>query len=115
MIEAYGNLVPSLNPTAWVHSGAHVMGDVVLHERVSIWPTTVLRGDQGRITIGADVAITSVICQRVARLFPAATISVIGNAKLGQVFSEHSGIEIHELNYARRGGLMERFLVWLEL
>ena len=68
-----------------------------------------------RITIGADVAITSVICQRVARLFPAATISVIGNAKLGQVFSEHSGIEIHELNYARRGGLMERFLVWLEL
>lgn len=68
-----------------------------------------------RITIGADVAITSVICQRVAKLFPGATIAVIGNAKLGQVFSEQSGIKIHELKYARRGGLMERFGVWLEL
>jgi carbonic anhydrase/acetyltransferase-like protein (isoleucine patch superfamily) len=54
MIETYGALVPTLDPTAWVHAGAHVLGDVVLHERVSVWPTTVLRGDQGRITIGAD-------------------------------------------------------------
>ncbi len=54
MIEAYGALTPSLHPSAWVHAGAHVMGDVVLHERVSVWPGTVLRGDQGRITIGAD-------------------------------------------------------------
>lgn len=68
-----------------------------------------------RITIGADVAISSVICQRVARLFPDATIAVIGNAKLSQVFSEGSGIKIHALQYARRGGLLERFLVWLDL
>lgn len=68
-----------------------------------------------RITIGADVAITSVICQRVAKLFPDAAIAVIGNAKLDQVFSGQSGIKIYELPYARRGGLMERFLVWLEL
>ncbi len=54
MIEAYGELVPSLHPSAWVHAGAHVMGDVVLHERVSVWPGCVLRGDQGRITVGAD-------------------------------------------------------------
>lgn len=54
MIESYGALAPSIHPSAWVHAGAHVLGDVVLGERVSVWPTTVLRGDQGRITIGPD-------------------------------------------------------------
>jgi hypothetical protein len=68
-----------------------------------------------RITIGADVAITSVICQRIAQAFPGAHIAVAGHAKLKQVFSEASGVRIHELHYARRGGLLERFLVWLDL
>ncbi len=68
-----------------------------------------------RITIGADVAITSVICQRMASMFPDAAIAVIGNAKLGQVFSTQSKVGIHELHYARRGGLLERFLVWTDL
>ena len=68
-----------------------------------------------RITIGADVAITSVICQRIDRAFPKAKIAVAGHAKLKQVFSEASGVHIHELHYARRGDLLERFLVWLDL
>ena len=68
-----------------------------------------------RITIGADVAITSVICQRIAQTFPNARITIAGHAKLKQVFCEQSGAYIHELHYARRGGLLERFLVWLDL
>ncbi|MBT8146063.1 MAG: hypothetical protein KJN90_04375 [Gammaproteobacteria bacterium] len=68
-----------------------------------------------RITIGADVAITSVICQRITQAFPDADIAIVGHAKLRQVFSEESGVTIHELHYARRGGLLERFLVWLDL
>lgn len=68
-----------------------------------------------RVTIGADVAITSVICQRVAHLFPNAEIVVFGNAKLSQVFSVESGVKVHEIHYSRRGGLLERFLVWLDL
>ena len=68
-----------------------------------------------RVTIGADVAITSVIIQRLRALFPAAKIAVVGNAKLGQVFSSESGTSIHELHYSRRGGLLERFLVWVDL
>lgn len=54
MIEPYLDLHPSIEPTAWVHPSAQVIGDVHLHERVSIWPTAVLRGDQGRIEMGAD-------------------------------------------------------------
>ena len=68
-----------------------------------------------RVTIGADVAITSVIAQRVARAYPDAHIAIAGNAKLRQVFADESVAAIHELHYARRGGLLERFLVWLDL
>lgn len=68
-----------------------------------------------RVTIGADVAITSVICQRMTRAFPEAVISIIGNSKLQQVFSAESGINISTLDYSRRGGLLERFLSWTEL
>lgn len=68
-----------------------------------------------RVTIGADVAITSVICQRAANLFPDATITVVGNDKLRQVFTNESGIKVHEIHYSRRGGLLERFLVWVDL
>jgi ADP-heptose:LPS heptosyltransferase len=68
-----------------------------------------------RVTIGADVAITSVISQRVAEKFPAASISIMGNPKLEQVFSEKSGVAIHNIAYARRGTLLQRFLAWLDL
>jgi ADP-heptose:LPS heptosyltransferase len=68
-----------------------------------------------RVTIGADIAITSVICQRVAQNYPDAEIVVVGNDKLQQVFAEESGIRVHELAYSRRGGLLEKFQVWLQL
>ncbi|MEX0617594.1 MAG: glycosyltransferase family 9 protein [Pseudohongiellaceae bacterium] len=68
-----------------------------------------------RVTVGADVAITTVIYQRLRSLFPACEIVIIGNAKLRQVFAESPGARIRELHYARRGGLLERFNVWLQL
>ncbi|NKB32493.1 MAG: hypothetical protein GKR91_05285 [Pseudomonadales bacterium] len=68
-----------------------------------------------RVTIGADVAITSVICQRVAQFYPQAQVVVVGNAKLKQIFADESNIQVHELNYARRGGLLEKFQAWLQL
>ena len=58
-----------------------------------------------RVTIGADVAITSVICQRIAQSYPDAQVIVVGNDKLRQVFAEGSDIYVHELAYSRRGGL----------
>lgn len=38
---------------AFVHSTAVVLGDVVLGDDVSVWPTAVVRGDVERIVIGA--------------------------------------------------------------
>ena len=65
-----------------------------------------------RVTIGADVAILSVIVQRLAKIFPQAEIVIIGSDKLTGIFGGNLGIRIHPLSYARRGGLFERFSSW---
>src|SRR4029079_16596812 len=46
--------MPTIHPTAFVHDAAHVIGNVTLGARVSVWPTAVLRGDNDAITIGED-------------------------------------------------------------
>jgi len=48
---------PDIDPTAWVHPSAVVVGDVVIGPRSSVWPTCVLRGDIHEIRIGADTNI----------------------------------------------------------
>ena len=44
----------TIDPSAFIHPAAIVLGNVVLGARVSIWPTAVLRGDSDVITIGDD-------------------------------------------------------------
>jgi carbonic anhydrase/acetyltransferase-like protein (isoleucine patch superfamily) len=46
--------VPIVHADAFVHPAAHVIGDVTLGARVSIWPTAVLRGDTAAIVVGED-------------------------------------------------------------
>src|SRR5690606_1698248 len=46
-----------LSARVWIHPSAVVLGDVVLGNDVSVWPTAVLRGDSDRITIGAGTNI----------------------------------------------------------
>ena len=43
-----------IHPSAFIHPLAVVLGDVTLGERVSVWPTAVIRGDTASITIGAE-------------------------------------------------------------
>lgn len=45
---------PRIHDSAFVHAGAHVIGDVTIAARVSVWPTAVLRGDTAPITVGAN-------------------------------------------------------------
>ena len=52
-VYALGDLVPDIATDAWVHPDAVVIGAVTLGPGVSVWPTAVLRGDYGRIEIGA--------------------------------------------------------------
>ena len=46
--------MPTIHPSAFVHDGAFVIGDVTLGARVSVWPTAVIRGDTAAIVIGED-------------------------------------------------------------
>lgn len=65
-----------------------------------------------RVTIGADVAITSIILQRMADFFPKAEIVLIGGNKLEEVYGGNAGIKIREVPYSRKGGLLERLSSW---
>jgi carbonic anhydrase/acetyltransferase-like protein (isoleucine patch superfamily) len=52
MLQTYRDFAPVVATDAFVHPSAVVIGDVTLGAEVSIWPGTVLRGDQGAIVIG---------------------------------------------------------------
>ncbi len=54
MIESFNGIKPVIDPTAWVHPQALVIGRVTLGPRVSIWPGVVLRGDIEPIEIGEE-------------------------------------------------------------
>ncbi len=54
MIEAYEGILPDVDPTAWIHRTAVVIGEVRLGPRASVWPTVVLRGDDGLLDIQED-------------------------------------------------------------
>lgn len=56
-IYALGNLEPTIDPTAFVHPDAVLIGDVVVGAEASIWPGAVLRGDNSRISVGAATSV----------------------------------------------------------
>jgi carbonic anhydrase/acetyltransferase-like protein (isoleucine patch superfamily) len=52
-----GSKKPRVHPTAMIAPNASIIGDVVVGSRTSIWPGAVLRGDYGRIRVGANCSI----------------------------------------------------------
>ncbi len=52
MIETFLHHHPDIDPTAWVHAAACVIGEVTLGPQVSVWPSAVMRGDMGPIVFG---------------------------------------------------------------
>ena len=56
-IYRLGDLVPTIDPDAYIHPEEVVIGDVTIGPESTIWPTTALRGDFGTITIGSRTSI----------------------------------------------------------
>ncbi len=52
-IYQLGDRIPRIDPSAYVHETAVVIGDVRLGPGVSLWPHAVLRGDNEPIVVGA--------------------------------------------------------------
>lgn len=56
-IYALGEQVPTIDASAYVHPDAVIIGSVFIGANSSVWPTAVLRGDDGEIHIGARTSI----------------------------------------------------------
>jgi len=65
-----------------------------------------------RVTLGADVAITGVMLQRMSRLFPQAELVLVGGSKLVDLYGGNSRLRIREIDYSRKGGLLDRLSTW---
>ena len=68
-----------------------------------------------RVTLGADVAITSVILERLKRTFPGAEIVLAGGAKAAQLFGGDPKVSFKEISYGRGGTTTARLLTWVDL
>jgi ADP-heptose:LPS heptosyltransferase len=75
-----------------------------------------------RVTIGADILLTSVAIQRLAQRWPQAEIVLLGDGKLAPLLGGGTpggtggtlpAIRVRHLAYSRRGGLGERLAAWL--
>jgi len=56
-IYALGASEPEIASSAYVHPDATVIGNVTIGEGSTVWPQAVLRGDYGKIVIGARTNI----------------------------------------------------------
>ena len=68
-----------------------------------------------RVTLGADVAITSVILEKVRQTFPQAERVLLGSPKLHDLFDGDGSLRIREVWYATDGTLLDRLRNWLPL
>ena len=56
-IYALGDQEPDIDSAAYIHPDAVVIGSVTIGPESSVWPGAVLRGDDGRVVIGARSSI----------------------------------------------------------
>jgi ADP-heptose:LPS heptosyltransferase len=68
-----------------------------------------------RVTIGADVAVTSLVIERLKKEFPNAEVVFVGGSKTVELFGGDARIRFGEITYQRAGTLTERLLSWLEV
>ena len=68
-----------------------------------------------RVTLGADVAVTSVALQKAQKVFPQAERVLLGSLKLRELFGGAPSLRIREARYETDGGLLERLRNWLPL
>ncbi len=66
-----------------------------------------------RVTLGADVAVTSVMMSALRQSLPQAELVLLGSGKLRQLFGGDERVRIHEIAYERGGTLIARLDSWL--
>ncbi len=69
-ILSVAGATPTCDDSAFVASGARLVGDVTLHEGSSVWYNAVLRGDSAAITVGAGSNLQDNVTVHVDAQFP---------------------------------------------
>jgi carbonic anhydrase/acetyltransferase-like protein (isoleucine patch superfamily) len=104
-----GSNIPRIDPTAFVHPDATVIGDVVLAAQTSVWPQATLRGDTEPIVIGAGSNIQD---GSVLHADPGCPLTISAKVTIGHLVMLHGcvigegtliGIQSVILNKARLG------------
>ena len=65
-----------------------------------------------RVTLGADVCVTSIVLDAAKRRFPKANIHFVGSRKNWELFAGDERILHHPFDYARAGSVEERLKTW---
>lgn len=68
-----------------------------------------------RISVGADIAITSILVHRLVALLPTVEIVLVGPAHVPGCFSSIDQVRWLPFSYRRHGTLLSRLLVWESL
>jgi carbonic anhydrase/acetyltransferase-like protein (isoleucine patch superfamily) len=71
VIRAVPGRGPRIHPDTWIDPAAHVIGDVIVEAGTSIWPGTVLRGDQDNyVKVGRNTNVQDGSVLHVTPEFP---------------------------------------------
>ncbi len=68
-----------------------------------------------RVTIGADVAVTSVILNKLRTILPDADFVILGSSKLRELYGGDPQLRVREIAYDRGGSVLARLQSWLEV
>jgi ADP-heptose:LPS heptosyltransferase len=83
----------------------------ILDPRSSILKVLLL----SRVTIGADVAITSVIMSKLQAMLPGAEFVLLGSYKLRELFGGDPRVRIREIKYERGADVLSRLESWIDV
>ncbi len=62
IVRSFAGIHPKIPESVWLADNATVVGDVELGEEVNVWYGAVLRGDVGKIRIGARCNLQDLAC-----------------------------------------------------
>ncbi|MEN8142083.1 MAG: glycosyltransferase family 9 protein [Thermodesulfobacteriota bacterium] len=65
-----------------------------------------------RVTVGADIAITSIIINRLRTFYPDSELIIVGPGHIPEIFSNLPNVSHIPFEIKRGGNLKERFLFW---
>jgi carbonic anhydrase/acetyltransferase-like protein (isoleucine patch superfamily) len=100
-------VAPRIDPDAFVHPDAVVIGDVTIGPESSVWPGAVLRGDYGTITVGARTSIQDGTVVHAGPGFP----TVIGDGCVVGHLTHLEGCTLEDESLAGSGSVVLHWAV----